>query len=131
MLSAKDKEWIQKAIREEFKAALFREITVMKKAKAPGEVDERIETSTQNLLDQLVMDLPVWVQSLGLMEGEVTKNTDAVNQFTGLMLNLQESLMTIAKFTIALQEMGIMDTIEEELKPLEIADETSIVQEEK
>lgn len=130
MLTRKDKEWILKAIREEFKAALFREITVMKKAKAPGEVDERIETSTKNLLDQLVMDLPVWVQSLGLMEGEVTKNTDAVNQFTGLMLNLQESLMTIAKFTIALQEMGIMDTIEEELKPLEITDEANIVQEE-
>lgn len=125
MLSAKDKEWILKAIRNEFKAALFREITIRRVAKTPGEVDGKIETSTQNLLDQLVMDLPVWVQSLGLMEGEVTKNTDAVNKFVGLMLNLQESLMTMAKFTIALQEMGVMDIIEEELKPIEITDETN------
>jgi hypothetical protein len=124
MLTRKDKEWIQKAIREEFKAALFREITVRKAAKTPGEVDGKIETSTQNLLDQLVLDLPVWVQSLGLMEGEVTKNTDAVNGFVGLMGSLQESFLTIAKFTIALQEMGVMDVIAEELKPIEITDET-------
>ena len=131
MLSKKDVETIRELIRKELGNALVREITVEKRAKVPGEVDGRKETHTSNLLDQLVMDIPYWVQSLGLIEGQVTKNTDAVNQFTGLMLNLQESLMTIAKFTIALQEMGVMDVIAEELKPLEITDETDIVQEEK
>jgi hypothetical protein len=125
MLSKGDKEWILKAIREEFKEALFREITISRAVKTPGEVDGKIETSTQNLLDQLVMDLPVWVQSLGLMEGEVTKNTDAVNGVIALVGSLQEPFMVMAKFVAALQEMGIMAMIEEELKPIEITDEAN------
>jgi hypothetical protein len=125
MLSKKDVKLIRELIREEFKEALFRTITIEKKAKGPGEVDGKIETSTQNLLDQLVMDLPVWVQSLGLMEGEVTKNTDAVNGVISLVGSLQESFMVMAKFVAALQEMGIMAMIEEELKPIEITDEAN------
>lgn len=125
MLSRNDKEWILNAIREEFKEALYREITIARKAKGPGEVDGKIETSTQNMLDQLVMDVPFWVQSLGLMEGEVTKNTDAVNRFVSLMGSLQESFVTMARFVVALQEMGVMSLIEEELKPIEITDETN------
>lgn len=123
MLSKNDVEKIRGLIQEEFRAALFREITIEKVAKTPGEVDGKIETSTQNLLDQLVLDLPVWVQSLGLMEGEVTKNTDAVNGFVALMGSLQESLMTMAKFALALQEMGVMEIIEQELRPIEITHE--------
>ena len=61
------------------------------------------------------MDIPAWVQSLGLMEGEVTKNTDAVNGFVTLMGSLQESLMIMARFSIALQDMGILEKMEEEL----------------
>ncbi|MHA2069532.1 MAG: hypothetical protein ACXABY_34650 [Candidatus Thorarchaeota archaeon] len=125
MLSEGDIQKIRELIQEEFKEALFREITIRRVARVPGEVDGKIDTSTQNLLDQLVMDLPVWVQSLGLMEGEVTKNTDAVNGVLTLMGSLQESFMTMARFVVALQEMGVMDIIEKELKPIEITDETN------
>ncbi len=125
MLSKGDKESIREMIREEFKEALFRKITIEKKATGPGEVDGNIETSTENMLDMLVVALPQWQQSMGLMEGEVTKNTDAVSRITGLLGSLQESFMVMAKFVVTLQEMGIMDTIEEELKPIEITDETN------
>lgn len=116
MLSRKDQNIIREMIREEFKAALFREITVKKVAKTPGEVDGKIETSTKNLLDQLVLDVPVWVQSLGLMESEVTKNTDASNALVNILSSMQDSIMTMARFALALKETGLLEQLEKVLE---------------
>jgi len=122
MLSKGDKESIRKMIREEFKKALFREITIEKRAKSPGEVDGKIETSTENMLDMLVVSLPQWAQSMGLVEAAAVKSTDrsteAINRLNAMvdvLSSMQDSVMTMARFAVALKETGLLEQLEKAL----------------
>ena len=122
MLSRNDKEFIREMIREEFKEALFREITIERKAKLPGEVDGRIEKSTGNLLDMLTISIPQWQQSMGLVEDAAVKSTDKsteaiakVNAMIEILSSMQDSVMIMARFAVVLKETGLLEQMEKAL----------------
>ena len=130
MLTKKDKEWIVNAIREEFKRALFREITLKKKARGPGEVDGRVETATGNLLDELVRSIPYWEQVVNGVAAASEKSNnrsiemlEKVNVLGEFFVSLEKPLMTIAKFSEAIESIGLLEQLEKvtsiEYKPNE------------
>jgi len=124
MLSRRDKEWILKAIREEFKEALYREVTVSRAAKGPGDVDGKIEEiGSRSLLDLMVEFLPEVSKSLIGSEAasnqarnrsnEVLKQTDAM---VGTLLSMKESTLVMARFALALKETGLLEQLEKALE---------------
>ena len=122
MLSKNDKVWVKQIIREEFYAALFREITISKMAKGPGDIEGKIETNTINLLDILAQSLPQWEQSLRGSEeasnqarnrsNEVLDRVDAV---VATLSSMQDSVMTMARFVLALKDTGLLEQLEKAL----------------
>jgi hypothetical protein len=121
-LKEKDKEWIRGVIREEFFAALFREVTLQKKARGPGEVDGKIETTTDNLLDVIARSLPYWEQAVnGAAEAsEQSRNRsnevlDRVQAMVDTFVSMENSVKVMARFAIALKETGLLEQMEQAL----------------
>lgn len=120
MLSQKDKDWITKQIREEFKAALFREITVERHIPdRKGDVPGRIETSTANLLDMLVIDIPRLIQTMAGAEeasnqarNRAVEALKRVGDLEKTLLAITEPIRIMSRFAIALRESGLLDQLE-------------------
>jgi hypothetical protein len=120
MLSRKDKAEIQKMIQEEFKAALFREITVEKNNPNPmGDVPGRRETSTANLLDMLVISVPRWVQSIAGAEAASNQARNRSNEalkrvgdLESTILAVADSIQIMARFAVALRDTGLLEQLE-------------------
>lgn len=70
MLTRKDKEWIRQMIREEFKEALYREVTIERNMEGG-----RLEKSNENLLDVLASWIP---KTEGALRG-MQEDTDKAN----------------------------------------------------
>jgi len=114
MLSKKDKEWIaetfQAMIREEFRTALFREVTLVK-GPLSGDQEARQETMTENLLDVLTVFLPKAEGALrGLQEdcNKVNNRSLAVNQAVEhigkILMSNENTIKTLTEFAGAIRE---------------------------
>jgi len=120
MLSKKDKDWITKQIQKELKAALFREITVERNIPdKKGDVPGRIETSTANLLDMLVIDTPRLVQAIAGAEeaSNQARNRSIaalkrIGDLEKAILAINKPIRIMARFAVALRESGLLDQLE-------------------
>jgi hypothetical protein len=118
-LKQKDKDWIKQTIGEEFKAALFREITISRMAKGPGDIEGKIETDTINLLDILAQSLPQWEQSLressessNQARNRSIETLGKINAVGETLVSMEESVMTMARFALVLKETGLLEQLE-------------------
>jgi len=123
MLSKKDVERIRELIREEFRNALFREITIQRKARGPGEVDGKIETSTNNLLDALAMSVPHMEQAIvgaaAASEQSRNRSIESLSKIDSLgatLSSMEESVMVMARFAVSLKETGLLEQLEKALE---------------
>lgn len=142
----KIKELVRKLIREEFVEALFREITVNKTARGPGEPEKVIETTTKNVLDALVHWLPYTEGALRGTQEDVNKATNKMNKTFGNVNALRKTIgslekqvqllgqsfetiakpmITLTRFVVALKETGLLEQME---KALLIEHRTELVQ---
>lgn len=131
MLTKKDKEWIRQTIHEEFHDALFREITIVKRARKPDEPEAIQETKTMNLLDLMGEYLPFMEAALRGVQADAVKarnraieNNERIAALGKTMLSLESSIITMAKFAIALRDTGLLAQLERvvETPLLEIID---------
>jgi hypothetical protein len=133
-LSEDDKKWLVDTMRhlihEEFLSALFREITVQRAARGSGEVDGKIEKSTENVLDMLVRWLPFTEGALRGSQEDINKATNQMNKTSGkvdqlgeTLISMQDSVETMARFAVALKETGFIEI--EYKNPKAIEDEAN------
>lgn len=125
MLSRKDKEMIREIVKEEirreFKAALFREITIERNIPdKKGDVPGRIETGTANLLDMLVIDIPRLVQSVAGAEeasnqarNRSIEALEKVEVLGSTIAAISNSIRIMARFSLMLEDSGIMTRLVE------------------
>lgn len=115
MLSKKDKEWIEEtfrmAIRKECRAALYREITLVKKGRHPEDPEIREETRTANILDVFVEYLPLVEGALRGLQEDCNKannkslvTNQAIEQMAQIFMSHEKTMKTIAEFSEALRE---------------------------
>lgn len=121
MLSKKDEAKIRKIIQEELKDALFREITVERNIPdKKGDVPGRIEKSTSNLLDMLVVDVPRLAQSVAGAEEAANQARnrsiealEKVNILGKTIAAVSGSIKTMARFSKMLDDMGLLDQLQQ------------------
>jgi hypothetical protein len=113
MLSQKDKEWIRKAIQEEFKEALlckaiqeeFKEallcnITVEKAPRKPDDIEKHYETEEINVLHFLARYLP-------FVEGAIRGIQEDANKTNNSISGLPEKLELISNILIDNKDVTI------------------------
>ncbi len=120
MLSRKDMDKIREMIQEEFTAALFREITVEKKIPDGKGDTGRVEKSTANLLDMLVVSVPRFAQTVAGAEeaanqarNKSIEALDRVGDLETTILAITDSIKTMARFAVLLKETGLLEQLEQ------------------
>jgi hypothetical protein len=105
MLTRKDKDWIRKVIREEFHEALFREITVEKCARKPGDVEKHYETENLNVLDFLARYLPNIEGAIRGMQEDTDRaknksidTNNLINAMSQILIGYEGSIKKLAQF---------------------------------
>jgi hypothetical protein len=105
MLSSKDKDWIRQAIREEFKEALFREITVEKCKRKPEDIEKHYETEDVNVLDFLAKYLPYLEGAIRGMQEDTDKSrnrnidtNNLINAMSQILIGYEGSIKKLAQF---------------------------------
>jgi hypothetical protein len=93
MLSQKDKEWIRRAIQEEFKEALLCNITVEKAPRKPDDIEKHYETEEINVLHFLARYLP-------FVEGSIRGIQEDANKTNNSISGLPEKLELISNILI-------------------------------
>jgi hypothetical protein len=92
-------------------------------AKGPGDVEGKIETDTMNLLDILAQSMPQWEQSLRESSEASNQARNRSNEVLGkvdilgeTLSSMQDSVMTMARFAVVLQETGLLEQLEKALE---------------
>lgn len=134
MLSSKDKGWltqeigkifrdeivpqIRQMIQEEFKEALYVEIAIEKRRKG----DDEVEKGFQNVLHQLVWELPQFVGALrGVQEDGVNvfnrmrRSIELIEVMGKTLSDMESSVTTMVEFTNALMETKLLESMRKAL----------------
>jgi hypothetical protein len=99
------KEMIREVVQEEFKATLFRTITVEKGPDGPGDPEKRIESQEWNLLDFVAQYLP---QVEGRLLGNQADISKMQNQVNDMVQKLQAVGQTLMAMEGAARNIGLL-----------------------